>query len=370
MVHFPIPFFVSFSLLGIAIYVYVKNRNRGLNLSFLFLVLLTALQTFLIGLRWGFDIRIVAVFIPVFSAIVPSLVYGCVATSVRRDLGPRLQLAAHAVAPLVIVALMIFYPQAIDGALILLFSGYAVAILMLMRSGSDSLYLASFERVGSAYRTIVFAAFSLLFFAALDLIVYMQFATAAGVNAMWLISIGNISLLFILAVAAAANTQSSGIPESDAQVHALSKKPSAQTEEPAMQLEEMEKIISDIETLLLDKKLYRDMDLNLDRLARRLGITARQVSVTINQRLSKNVSQFVNEFRVAEACSLLRATNEPVTEIMFTVGFQTKSNFNREFRRVTGLTPVQWRNADKGTIQEIDRQLVNLVPQQAVGLKE
>jgi AraC-like DNA-binding protein len=29
---------------------------------------------------------------------------------------------------------------------------------------------------------------------------------------------------------------------------------------------------------------------------------------------------------------------------MFDSGFQTKSNFNREFRRQTGLSPAAWRN--------------------------
>jgi AraC-like DNA-binding protein len=40
---------------------------------------------------------------------------------------------------------------------------------------------------------------------------------------------------------------------------------------------------------------------------------------------------------------LLAETTTPVTEIMFDVGFQTKSNFNREFRRVTDMSPLEWR---------------------------
>ena len=40
---------------------------------------------------------------------------------------------------------------------------------------------------------------------------------------------------------------------------------------------------------------------------------------------------------------LLAATNAPITQILLDVGFQTKSNFNREFLRVTGLNPSAWR---------------------------
>lgn len=59
--------------------------------------------------------------------------------------------------------------------------------------------------------------------------------------------------------------------------------------------------------------------------------------------MDKNVSQYVNDYRIGEACRLLAATQKSVTEVMFEVGFQTKSNFNREFRRVTDMTPVAWR---------------------------
>ncbi|MGJ8628500.1 MAG: helix-turn-helix domain-containing protein [Sulfitobacter sp.] len=370
MIQFPIPFFVSFSLLGLALFIYLKNGKNGLNLSFFALVLLTALQTFLVGLRWGFDVRAVAVFIPVFSAVVPSLVYCGVATFVRRDLRPRNQFFAHVAAPLMIVVLMVVYPDAIDGGLILLFSGYAVAILMLMRSGSDSLYLASFEKAGSAYRTIVFAAMSLLFYAALDLVVYLQFATAAGGNAMVLITIGNVSLLVIMAVAAANNAHAPLPLEGEKTRVAVGDDASTAMDEMAIRPEDQEQIIADIEALLLRKNLYRDVDLNLDRLARRLGIPARHVSVAINQRRSKNVSQFVNEFRVSEACSLLRSTDKPVTDIMFTVGFQTKSNFNREFRRVTGLTPIQWRNEDASRLKEMGQKLVQFPMNHGLPIEE
>ena len=37
-----------------------------------------------------------------------------------------------------------------------------------------------------------------------------------------------------------------------------------------------------------------------------------------------------------------------VTDAMLASGFNTKSNFNREFRRVTGRTPSDWRDAAAG----------------------
>ena len=36
----------------------------------------------------------------------------------------------------------------------------------------------------------------------------------------------------------------------------------------------------------------------------------------------------------------------PVTSVMFESGFQIKSNFNREFLRVTGMSPSEYRRAN------------------------
>ncbi|WP_216279322.1 AraC family transcriptional regulator [Rhodobacter sp. 24-YEA-8] len=94
---------------------------------------------------------------------------------------------------------------------------------------------------------------------------------------------------------------------------------------------------------LSERRLYRDPDLTLDRLSCRLGIPARQVSGAINCQLGCNVSQAINDWRIREAMRLLLETAAPVTQVMFNFGFQTKSNFNREFRQVAGSAPNEWR---------------------------
>ena len=91
------------------------------------------------------------------------------------------------------------------------------------------------------------------------------------------------------------------------------------------------------------KELYKDVDLNLGRIARRLGLPARQVSSAINRIHGSSVSQYVNNQRIDEARRLLTTTDEPIIRIMFDAGFLSKSNFNREFLRITGLSPKAWR---------------------------
>nr|WP_281435053.1 AraC family transcriptional regulator [Rhizobium lemnae] len=98
-----------------------------------------------------------------------------------------------------------------------------------------------------------------------------------------------------------------------------------------------------IQEALDTKDLYRRENLSLAKLARRVGAPARDVSAAINRATGLNVSQFVNNRRIREVCRLLEETDQPLTTIMLDAGFATKSNFNREFRRVMGMSPSEWR---------------------------
>lgn len=102
-----------------------------------------------------------------------------------------------------------------------------------------------------------------------------------------------------------------------------------------------------------EKKLYKEAELNLTRLSRRLHVPARRISEAINRIHGKSVSQYVNEFRVGEACRLLENSDMLISQIMFESGFQTKSNFNREFLRVTRQPPRQFRAERSGGARDL-----------------
>ena len=107
-------------------------------------------------------------------------------------------------------------------------------------------------------------------------------------------------------------------------------------------------MVTRLERLLTEQKLYLDPDLTLGRLSRRMGVPAKQLSAAINRSTGANVSRYVNGFRVENACERLMA-GEAVTNAMLSSGFNTRSNFNREFRRITGKSPVDWREAAKNS---------------------
>jgi AraC-like DNA-binding protein len=100
-------------------------------------------------------------------------------------------------------------------------------------------------------------------------------------------------------------------------------------------------IIATLDQYLVLHKPFLDPDLTLARLARKLILPAKQLSIAINRNKNENVSRFINRHRIEHACGLM-TRGKSVTTAMFDSGFNTKSNFNREFLRIKGISPSRW----------------------------
>ena len=53
--------------------------------------------------------------------------------------------------------------------------------------------------------------------------------------------------------------------------------------------------------------------------------------------------EFLNRVRIGQACSMLYATDHPVSVICYEVGFQNLANFNRNFMKMKDMTPTAYR---------------------------
>lgn len=51
----------------------------------------------------------------------------------------------------------------------------------------------------------------------------------------------------------------------------------------------------------------------------------------------------MSEIRIGYACKLLMEDQLNVSEACYACGFQTLSNFNRQFKAITGRTPLQYK---------------------------
>ncbi|SNY91201.1 AraC-type DNA-binding protein [Cohaesibacter sp. ES.047] len=343
MIFVPLSFVVTLPLVILFVLMIWTNEEQPRNWPFLLLILLSAVQSMLIGLRFGYHVQWADVVAPLIASAMPVFVYrGALHFTGSVQKQNLVALMPHALPPaIMLVLLLVPLRQFIDATIILIFIIYAMLILYRVRRGPDELRLASLESAGSAHRALLYSAFVLIFSASLDTLISVN---AIFYDAHWMAlaaTMGSISTLLFLSIAVAVASRSRAAPGS-----LRGSDDAAQEDENAdFQDEEDARTMATIEILMTEKHIYRDLDLNLDRLARKAIIPSREISAAINRSTGKNVSQYVNDYRIAEACERFLTETAPVTTIMFDVGFQTKSNFNREFRRVTGMTPLQWRKA-------------------------
>jgi AraC-like DNA-binding protein len=109
-----------------------------------------------------------------------------------------------------------------------------------------------------------------------------------------------------------------------------------------------ERIGSQLDRLLTQKKIYRDPELNADMIAEQIGCSKHHLSQFLNESLRTSFNDYVNHFRVEEVKSLLVAPNREqhkIASIAFDAGFNSISTFNEVFKKFTGTTPSTFRTA-------------------------
>ncbi len=84
--------------------------------------------------------------------------------------------------------------------------------------------------------------------------------------------------------------------------------------------------------------------LNLDELAKIAQMSKRSFLRVFRAAIGTTPIAHLIELRIQRAASMLRRTNEPITEIAFRVGFSDSNYFARQFRRVMGVSPRHYRN--------------------------
>jgi len=81
----------------------------------------------------------------------------------------------------------------------------------------------------------------------------------------------------------------------------------------------------------------------LDDLVKRSGYSATQLSVLFNRVIGLSPCQWLSRERVQRACELLAESEKNATQIAQEVGFGSRSQFHRAFRRLVGTTPIRYQ---------------------------
>ncbi len=93
-------------------------------------------------------------------------------------------------------------------------------------------------------------------------------------------------------------------------------------------------------------KVYLDATLTIIALSKTCGVTEYQMRKLINEHLGfANFSEFLNTYRIDEAKYQLIHSEQPITSIALSCGFQTLSTFNRAFQKIQEQTPTDYRQA-------------------------
>lgn len=90
---------------------------------------------------------------------------------------------------------------------------------------------------------------------------------------------------------------------------------------------------------------YLDPYISQESFSERINLPSRSISEIIKLEYNQNFNEFINSYRIAESQRLLaeRTKNRTVLDIMFESGFNSKSAFNKAFKKVTQLTPSEYR---------------------------
>jgi AraC-like DNA-binding protein len=101
-----------------------------------------------------------------------------------------------------------------------------------------------------------------------------------------------------------------------------------------------------IETLMTEELLWLNPELTMTDLAKRLNTNTSVLSGVVNRVFGKNFNDFINTYRVFAVQSMMRegkAGHLSLLGIGLECGFNSKSTFNRAFKKVTGVAPSDWQ---------------------------
>ena len=83
--------------------------------------------------------------------------------------------------------------------------------------------------------------------------------------------------------------------------------------------------------------------LTLREIAAHFGFSPGYLSQIFSEREEMTLSDYIVGARISRAKELLNQTDRSITEILYSVGFNSPEHFSRTFRRLTGMSPRQYR---------------------------
>lgn len=333
MFAIPIPLFTALVLAYLGLRAAREGETPKMVLG---LIAVCAGQSLITSLNLYYQQHWLAPIQPVTAMAIPVLAYlTFVSTSVRPlRLVPDI---LHLIAPLLVATSIFVLPDAVDLVLILSFAAYGVLLLLQLRRSAEDLPLIRLEHGNRAVVLWRWVAATLIASALSDTAILMAVISGQEWLRPWIISVFSSTFLLVIGALnlsdALKTTQMEPAPARRSGAADLSPSEDGGQADAAL--------YSRLESQMKENQLYLDPDLTLGRIARKLRVPEKQLSATINRATGSNVSRYINGYRIDHACRLI-ADGSNITPAMYASGFNTKSNFNREFLRLKGVPPSSW----------------------------
>jgi AraC-like DNA-binding protein len=117
-------------------------------------------------------------------------------------------------------------------------------------------------------------------------------------------------------------------------------------EKSTLKPEDAEKYFEKLQSTMQADKPYLENNLTLPALAGKMKISVHHLSQIINDKARQNFFEFINSYRVEEAQRLFRDPQKQqltIAAICYETGFNSLSSFNTLFKKLSGVTPSQYR---------------------------
>jgi len=118
---------------------------------------------------------------------------------------------------------------------------------------------------------------------------------------------------------------------------------------PQLQLAESDLVLMrELDRRMLEEKFFTEPELTIGQLAELLSVQEYKLRVIINRELGyKNFNQFLNNYRINEACSLLekKSKHRNISIVAQEVGYGSLSTFNQAFKKLKGETPSEFKTS-------------------------
>jgi len=340
LLFFPLPFLTAFFLIFVIIQL-ARYIGRGLDWVVLLTVSGFALQSVLLGISWGFQDMPKLPLISLAIALPPLTWLSLNELAGRVGRHGRTAIFVLLVTLIVVnaTAFLLGNDDIVDALPILTYLVFGGHLIWSgMHLDLDWMASRPLQSLIPTQRAYLVAGTILLISAGVDVMVALDIRLNDSQISPALVGYSNLTFLLALIVVFFTRHDTAAAPP----------RPQPSTPQTQTQSQEdetsAESILAKLDQEMETNHLYRNESLSLNEIARKIRVPARQVSSAVNTLRAMNVPKYVNTFRIRDACRILEETDMPVTEVIFAVGFTTKSNFNREFQRVTGLNPSEWRS--------------------------